>query len=149
LVEKTAIATTSGTSVGSSSEVNSPANIKPTKSKGNTIKELDEIMENLDLKESSGYLDVASEGNLDNISNLSKEDFMACYGNVSGNSEDTWKSHLELYDDEQKILSSSYSHDTSNRHQVCVVINDTSEEFDNKNNPVINPQNLERGGGNH
>jgi hypothetical protein len=131
--------------VGSSSEVNSPVSIKPMKSKGNTIKELDEIMENLDLKESSGYLDVASEGNLNNISNLSKEDFMACYGNVS-NSEDMWKSHLELYNNEQKILSAGYSHGTSNRHQVCVIINDTSEEFDNDNNPVINPQNLEREG---
>jgi hypothetical protein len=28
---------------------------------------------------------------------------------------------------------------------VCVIINDTSEEFHTKNNPVINPQNLERG----
>jgi hypothetical protein len=27
---------------------------------------------------------------------------------------------------------------------VCVIINDTSEEFDIENNPVINPQNLER-----
>jgi hypothetical protein len=132
--------------VGSSSKVNLPVSIEPMKSKGNTIKELNGIMENLDLKESSGYLDVASEGNLDNISNLSKEDFMACYGNVSGNFEDTWKSHLELYDDEQKILTSGYSHSTSNRHQVCIIINDTSEEFDNENNPVINPQNLERGG---
>jgi hypothetical protein len=33
----------------------------------------------------------------------------------------------------------------SNGHQVYVIINDTSEEFDNDNNPVINPQKLERG----
>jgi hypothetical protein len=31
---------------------------------------------------------------------------------------------------------------------VYVVINDTSEEVDAKNNPVINPQNLERGANN-
>jgi hypothetical protein len=37
---------------GSSSEVNSPFSIKPTK--GSTIEELDKIMENLDLEESSG-----------------------------------------------------------------------------------------------
>jgi hypothetical protein len=28
---------------------------------------------------------------------------------------------------------------------VYVIINDTSEEFDAENNPVINPQNIERG----
>jgi hypothetical protein len=28
---------------------------------------------------------------------------------------------------------------------MCVVISDTSEEVDNKNNPVINPHNLKRG----
>jgi hypothetical protein len=72
--EKTAIATTLETSVGSSSEVNSPVSKKPTKIKGNTIEELDEIMENLDLKESSGYSDVDSKGNSGSISNYSKED---------------------------------------------------------------------------
>jgi hypothetical protein len=39
------------------------------KSKKNTAKELDEIMENLDLEESSGYSDMASDENLDNVSN--------------------------------------------------------------------------------
>jgi hypothetical protein len=28
---------------------------------------------------------------------------------------------------------------------MCVIINDTSEEVDNENNPVINSNNLERG----
>jgi hypothetical protein len=111
----------------------------------NTIEELDEIMESLDLKESSGYSDMASEGNSNNISRYSEEDFIACYGSVSNNSENTWRSGLELYDDKQTILSLGSSHGISNRHQVCVIINDISEEFDIENNPVINPQNLERG----
>jgi hypothetical protein len=62
-------------------------------------------MENLDLKESSGYSDMASDENLDNISNYSKEDFMTCYANVTNKFVDTWKSGLEIYDDEQTIFS--------------------------------------------
>jgi hypothetical protein len=87
--QKIIVAATLGTSVGSSSEVNSPVSIKPMESKGNTIEELDEIMENLDLKESSGYSDMTSKGNSDSVGNYFEEDFMACYGNVFGNSEDT------------------------------------------------------------
>jgi hypothetical protein len=86
-VGKTTITATSRTSVGSFSEVNSPISIKPAEATRNTIEELDEIMENLDLKESLGYLDISSKGNSDIASNYSEEDFMACYGNVSGNSE--------------------------------------------------------------
>jgi hypothetical protein len=89
--EKTAAVATLGISVGSSSEVNSLVSIKSTERKGNIIEELDKIMENLDLKESSGYSDRASKGNSDSISNYSEKDFMACCGNVSGNSEDTWR----------------------------------------------------------
>jgi hypothetical protein len=60
---KAAIAATSETLVGSSSEVNSPVSIKMAK--GSTVKELDEIMENLDLDESSGYPVKGSDQNLD------------------------------------------------------------------------------------
>jgi hypothetical protein len=52
-------------------------------SKGNIVDELDEIMENLDLKEASNYSDMESGGNSYNISNYSKEDFTTCYGVVS------------------------------------------------------------------
>jgi hypothetical protein len=41
------------------------------------MEELNEIMENLDLKESSGYSDMASKGNFDNISSYSEEGFIA------------------------------------------------------------------------
>jgi hypothetical protein len=54
VVGKTAAVATLTTSVGSSSEVNSSVSIKPTERKENTIEELDKIMENLNLKESSG-----------------------------------------------------------------------------------------------
>jgi hypothetical protein len=102
-------------------------------------------MKNLDLEESSGYSDTASDENLNNINNYSEEDFIACHGNVSSNSEGTWRSGLKLHGDEQITLSLSSSQYASNRHQVYVIINDTSEEFDIENNPFINPQNLERG----
>jgi hypothetical protein len=142
---KNADAVTSKTSVGSSSEINSPVSIMPMNNKRNTMKELGEIMKNLDLEESSGYSDMASNENLDNINNYSEEDFMACYGNISGNSKDTWRLGLKLRDDEHTVPSSGSGHYDSNRHQVCVIINDTSEEFVAENNPIMNPQNLERG----
>jgi hypothetical protein len=135
---------TSETLVGSSSKVNSPVSIKPMKSKGSTIEELDKIMETPDLEESSGYPDTASDKNLGNINNHSEENFVAYRSDVSGNSEGAWRPGLKLHDDEQIIPSSCSSQYASNR-QMYVIINDTSEEFDAKNNLVINPQNIERG----
>jgi hypothetical protein len=85
------------TSVGSSSEVNSPVSIKSTK--GSSVEELDKIMENLDLEESSSYSDMGSDGNSNQSNSYSEEDFMVRYGNVSNNSHNTWKTGLELYDD--------------------------------------------------
>jgi hypothetical protein len=54
-------------------------------------------------------------------------------------------SGLELYDDEEIIFSSSANHSISNQHQVYMIIDETLEELDENNNPVINPQNLGRG----
>jgi hypothetical protein len=109
---KTTIVATPETSVGSSSEVNSPVNIKPTK--GSTVEELDEIMENLDLDESSGYSDMGSNKNLNQSNNYLEEDFMVCYDNVSNNSEDTWMLGLELYDIKQTIFSLGSNRDVHN-----------------------------------
>jgi hypothetical protein len=141
--KKTAIVETPETSVGSSSEVNSLVSVKPTK--GSTVEELREIMENLDLEESSSYSDMGFDENLDQPNNYSKEDFIVCYGNVSNNSEDTWKSGLELYDDEQTIFSSGSNGDVHSQYQVYAIIDDTSEELDGNNNPIINPANVRRG----
>jgi hypothetical protein len=142
---QTAIAATLGTSAGSSSEVNLPISIKPTKGKGNTIEELNEIMENLDFEESSGYSDMASDENFDNISNYSREDFIACCSDVSSNFEDTWRSGVELYDDEQTIFSSGSSRSFGNQYQVYAIIDETSEELDDNNNPIIKPENIKKG----
>jgi hypothetical protein len=51
---------------------------------------------------------------------------------------------LELYDDEPTIFSSEPNRNISNRHQVYAILEETSEEFDNDNNPVINLINLKR-----
>jgi hypothetical protein len=57
------------TSVGSSSEVNSPVSFKPMKNKESTIEELNEIVKNLDLGEPSGMVFNVK------IDDISKEDF--------------------------------------------------------------------------
>jgi hypothetical protein len=142
---KTAHATTPENYVGSSSKANSPASIKTTEGRRNTVDELDKIMENLDLKESSDYSDIALERNYKNISNYSEEDFTARYSDVSYNTEDEWRSGLELYGDEQKIFSYGSNRGISNKYQVYAIIDNTLEEFDNNNNPIINPQNIRRG----
>jgi hypothetical protein len=83
---KTAIVATPETLAGSSSEVNSPVSIKPTK--GSSIEELDKIMENLDIEESLGSSTTVSN---EKVSNTSEKDFITGCGNVSGSSEDTWR----------------------------------------------------------
>jgi hypothetical protein len=134
--------TTLEASVGSSSEANSPVNIKSTK---NTTKELDKIMEYLDLEESSGRQESNSDENSIKSNMYSEEDFMVCYGNISNKSNDTWKSGLELYDDGQTIFSLGSIEGIHNQYQVYTIIGDSSEEFDGDNNPFINPENIRRG----
>jgi hypothetical protein len=143
LAGKTAIMATPKTLVGSSNEVNLPVSIKPTK--GSTTEELDEIMENLELEESSSYHDMGSDENSNQSNNYLEEDFMVCYGNVSNYSEDTWKSGLELYDDEQTIFSSGSNRDGHCQYQVYAIIDDSSEELDGNNNPISNLANVRIG----
>jgi hypothetical protein len=92
------------------------------KSKGNLVEERDKIMENLDLGKSSGYSDMASNRKID------KENFITHSGDVSGNHEDMWRPGLKLHDEEQTTLHSGPNH--GYQHQIYVIINDTSEEFD-------------------
>jgi hypothetical protein len=61
----------SESSVGSSSEVNSPVSFATIENIEEKIKELDETMENLDLGDQL-------------------EDFMICYDDASDKSTDTW-----------------------------------------------------------
>jgi hypothetical protein len=72
------------------------------------------------------------------------EDFMICYNNFSDKSTDTWKTGLELHEDNQTTLSSC-SNKFDNQYQVLAIIGDNSEEFGDNNNPVLNPANITRG----
>jgi hypothetical protein len=92
---------------------------------GDTTKELDEIMENLELGEPSG-------------------DFMICCNSTSDKSTDMWKTGLELHEDDQTIFS-SFSSKINHQYQVFAIIGDNSEEFYDNNNPVHNPTNVTRG----
>jgi hypothetical protein len=123
--EKTTSAAISESSVGSSSEVNSPVSFMLTKNIHGTIEELDQIMENLDLGEPAG-------------------DFMICCNSTSDKFTFTWKTGLELHEDDQTIFS-SISSKINHQHQVFPIIGDNSEGFEDNNNPVLNPANVTRG----
>jgi hypothetical protein len=75
------------------------------------------------------------------------EDFMICYDDASDKSTDTWKTWLELHEDDETIFSSSNSK-FDKRYQVLAIVGDNSEEFDDNNNLVLNPTNI-NGGANH
>jgi hypothetical protein len=70
---------------------------------------------------------------------------MAYYGNVSISSESTWMPGLELSSDEQTNFSLGSSDGVHNQYQVYAIINETSEEYDANNNPIINPKKVRRG----
>jgi hypothetical protein len=72
------------------------------------------------------------------------ENFMICYDDISDKSTDTWKIGLELHEDDQTIFSSCSSK-FDNQYQILAIIGDNSEEFDDNNNPVLNPANVTRG----
>jgi hypothetical protein len=112
-------------SVGSSSEVNSPFSFTMMEKTEDKVEELDETMGNLDSGEQS-------------------EDFMICCDDISDKSTDTWKTGLELHEDEQTIFS-SFNSKYDNQCQVIAIIEDNSEELDDNNNPVLKPANMNRG----
>jgi outer membrane receptor for ferric coprogen and ferric-rhodotorulic acid len=116
---KTTTMAMSKSSVGSSSEVNSSVSFTTMENMEDKIKELDETMENLDLGEQS-------------------RDFMICCGSISNKSTDTWKIGLKLHEDDQTIFS-SFSSKFDNQYQLLAIIGYNSEEFDDNNNPVLNP----------
>jgi hypothetical protein len=117
--------TMSESSVGSSSEVNSPISFATVENIGQKIKELDKTMENFDLGDQL-------------------KDFMICYDDTSDKCTDTWKTGLELHEDDATIFSSSSSK-FDNRYQVLAIVGDNSEELDDNNNPVLNPGNINKG----
>jgi hypothetical protein len=110
-------------SEGSSSEVNSPVSSGEVQ-KGK-IAEDDEAMENFDV-------------------GVQLKDLMICLDDISDKSTDTWKTGLELSEDGDSIFS-SFNSSIGKQCQVLAIVGDNSEEFDENNNPVLNPANIDRG----
>jgi hypothetical protein len=72
------------------------------------------------------------------------EDLMICHNDTSDKSTDTWKTGLELHEDDNLIFS-SFNSKFDNRYQVFAITGDNSEELDENNNPVLNPAKVNRG----
>jgi hypothetical protein len=113
----------SESSEGSSSEVNSSVSL--AEAEEGKIEGGDETMENLDLE-------------------AQLEDLMIYHDDTSDQSTDTWKIGLELSEDDNSIFS-SYNGKLDNRCQILAITEDSSEELDENNNPVLNPANINRG----
>jgi hypothetical protein len=113
----------SESSEGSSSEVNSSISLAETEE--GKIAGGDKTTENFDL-------------------DVQLEDLTICHDDTSDKSTDTWKTGLELSEDDNSIFSSSNSK-LDNRYQILAIIGDNSEELDENNNPVLNPANINRG----
>jgi hypothetical protein len=112
-------------SEGSSSEVNSPVSFAEIETEERKIAESDETMENFDLE-------------------VQLEDIMICHDDTSDKSTGTWKTGLDLHEDDSSIFS-TFNSKFDNRYQVLAIIGDNSEELDENNNPVLNPANINRG----
>jgi hypothetical protein len=113
----------SESSEGSSSEVNSPISLAEAEER--KIIEGDETMENFDLE-------------------AQLEDLTIYHDDISDQSTDTWKTGLELSEDDNSIFS-SYNGKLDNRCQILAITEDNSEELDDNNNPVLNPANINKG----
>jgi hypothetical protein len=110
-------------SEGSSSEVNLPVSLEEVQ-KGK-IAEDNEEKENFDI-------------------GVQLDDLIICLDDISDKSTDTWKTRLELSEDSNSIFS-SFKGNISKQCQVLTIIGDNSEEFDENDNPVLNPANIDRG----
>jgi hypothetical protein len=110
-------------SEGSSSEVNSPVSLEEVQ-KGKIIEDNEE-KENFD-------------------TGVQLNDLMICLDNISDKSTDTWKTGLELSEDSNSIFS-SFKGNIGKQCQVLAIVGDNSEEFDENDNLVLNPANIDRG----
>jgi hypothetical protein len=69
---------------------------------------------------------------------------MICYDDASDKLTDTWETGLGLHEDNE-IIFSSLTSKFDNWYQVLAIVGDNLEEFDDNNNPVLNPANINRG----
>jgi hypothetical protein len=108
---------------GSSSEVNSSVSLGEVQ-EGETA-EGNEAMENFN-------------------AGVQLDDFTICLDDTLDKSTDTWKTGLELSEDGDSIFS-SFNSNSGKQCQVLAIVGDNSEEFNENNNPVLNPANIDRG----
>jgi hypothetical protein len=108
---------------GSSSEVNSPVSLEEVQ--GRKIPKDNKEKDNLSAE-------------------IQLDDLMICLDDISDNSTDTWKTGLKLSEDGDSIFS-SFNSNIGKQCQVLAIVGDNSEEFDENNNPMINPANINRG----
>jgi hypothetical protein len=113
----------SESSEGSSSEVNSPVSL--AEAKEGKIAGGDKTMENFGLE-------------------VQLEDLTIYHDDNSDQSIDSWKTGLQLSEDDNSIFS-SYNSKLDNRYQILAIAEDNSEELDDNNNPILNPANINRG----
>jgi hypothetical protein len=106
-----------------SSEVKSSVSLGEVQER--KIAEGDETMENFDLE-------------------VQLKDLEICQDDISDKSTDTWRTGLELSEDDDSIFS-SFNNKIGKHCQVLAIVGDNSEEFDENNNPVLNPANIDRG----
>jgi hypothetical protein len=116
---------TSESSEGSSSEVNLPVSFMEIEIEKGKFVEGDETTGNFNLE-------------------IQLKDLMISHDDTSDKSTDTWKTGLELHEDENSIFS-SFDNKLDNRYQVLAITEDNSEELNENNNPVLNPANINRG----
>jgi hypothetical protein len=109
-------------SEGSSSKVNSPVSFAEIETKERKFVEGNITMENFDLE-------------------VHLKDLMICHDDTSDKSTDTWKTGLELHEDNSSIFNNKFD----NRYQVLAIVGDNSEELDENNNLMLNPANINRG----
>jgi hypothetical protein len=109
-------------SEGSSSEINSSVSSGEVQ-KGKIV-EGDEAMKNFNVE-------------------VQLEDLMICLDNISDKLTDTWKTGLELSEDGDSIFS-SFNSNISKQCQVLAIVGDNSEKFNENNNRVLNPANIDR-----
>jgi hypothetical protein len=125
LASKSKTESMSELSEGSSGKVNSPVSFAEIETEERKLTEGDKTMENFDLE-------------------VQLEDLMICHDDTSDKSTDTWKTGLELHENDSSIFS-SFDSKFDNRYQVLAITGDNSEELNENNNPVLNPANINRG----
>jgi hypothetical protein len=104
--------TTSESSEGSSSEVNSPVSFMEIETEKGKFAEGDETMGNFDLE-------------------VQLEDLMISHDDTSDKSTDTWKTGLELHEDENLIFS-SFDNKFDNWYQVLAILQKTTQRSSTK-----------------